>query len=38
VNDLAVCLGLGVAYVALGVLVTERVLRAARVSGALSLT
>jgi len=38
VNDLAVCLGLGVAYVAIGVLVTERVLRAARVSGALSLT
>jgi hypothetical protein len=37
-DDLAICVGLGVGYVALGVLVTERVLRAARLSGSLSLT
>jgi ABC-2 type transport system permease protein len=37
-NDLAVCVGLGVAYVAIGILVTNRVLRAARVRAALSLT
>lgn len=36
--DLALCLGLGAAYVAGGVLVTDRVLRAARVSGSLALT
>jgi ABC-2 type transport system permease protein len=36
--DLLLCLGLGGAYVAFGVLVTERVLRAARVRGSLSLT
>ena len=36
--DLALCLGLGAAYVAAGLLVTERVLRAARVRGSLSLT
>jgi ABC-2 type transport system permease protein len=36
--DLLLCLGLGSAYVAIGVLVTDRVLRAARVSGSLSLT
>jgi ABC-2 type transport system permease protein len=36
--DLAACLGLGVGYVTLGVLVTERVLRAARLRGSLSLT
>jgi ABC-2 type transport system permease protein len=36
--DLGICLALGLGYVALGVLVTERVLRAARVSGSLSLT
>jgi ABC-2 type transport system permease protein len=36
--DLLACLGLGAGYVALGVLVTDRVLRAARVSGSLSLT
>ena len=36
--DLLACLGLGLAYVGAGVLVTERVLRAARVSGSLSLT
>ena len=34
----SLCLGLGAAYVAVGVLVTDRVLRAARVSGSLSLT
>jgi len=37
-DDLAICVGLGVGYVALGVLVTERMLRAARLSGSLSLT
>jgi ABC-2 type transport system permease protein len=36
--DLLACLGLGVGYVALGVLVTDRVLRAARLRGSLSLT
>ena len=36
--DLAACLALGLAYVTLGVLVTDRVLRAARVRGTLSLT
>jgi hypothetical protein len=36
--DLLACLGLGAGYVALGILVTDRVLRAARVSGSLSLT
>jgi ABC-2 type transport system permease protein len=36
--DLGACLGLGAGYVALGVLVTERVLRAARLRGSLSLT
>jgi ABC-2 type transport system permease protein len=36
--DLAACLGLGLGYVTFGVLVTERVLRAARLRGALSLT
>jgi ABC-2 type transport system permease protein len=36
--DLAACLGLGLGYVALGVLVTDRVLRAARLRGSLSLT
>ena len=36
--DLALCLGLGAAYVAIGILVTERVLRAARVRAALSLS
>jgi ABC-2 type transport system permease protein len=36
--DLLACLGLGAAYVAFGILVTDRVLRAARVSGSLSLT
>jgi ABC-2 type transport system permease protein len=38
VPDLLLCLGLGAAYVAVGVLVTERVLRAARQRGTLSLT
>jgi hypothetical protein len=38
VPDLLACLGLGLGYVAVGVLVTDRVLRAARVSGTLSLT
>ena len=36
--DLCACLALGVAYVTIGVLVTDRVLRAARVKGTLSLT
>jgi ABC-2 type transport system permease protein len=36
--DLAACLGLGLGYVTLGVLVTDRVLRAARLRGSLSLT
>ena len=36
--DLLLCLGLGAAYVAFGVLVTDRVLRAARERGSLSLT
>jgi len=36
--DLCACLALGVAYVTIGVLVTDRVLRAARVRGTLSLT
>jgi len=36
--DLGACLGLGLGYVVVGVLVTDRVLRAARVSGSLSLT
>ena len=36
--DLAACLGLGLGYVVLGVLVTDRVLRAARLRGSLSLT
>jgi ABC-2 type transport system permease protein len=36
--DLLACLGLGLGYVTLGVLVTDRVLRAARLRGSLSLT
>jgi ABC-2 type transport system permease protein len=36
--ELGACLGLGIGYVVVGVLVTDRVLRAARVSGSLSLT
>jgi ABC-2 type transport system permease protein len=36
--DLLACLGLGAGYIVLGVLVTDRVLRAARVQGSLSLT
>jgi ABC-2 type transport system permease protein len=36
--DLLVCLGLGLAYVTVAVLVTNRVLRDARVRGSLSLT
>jgi ABC-2 type transport system permease protein len=36
--DLVVCLGLGAGYIALAVLVTERVLRDARARGTLSLT
>jgi ABC-2 type transport system permease protein len=38
VPDLLACVGLGLGYVVVGVLVTDRVLRAARVSGSLSLT
>jgi ABC-2 type transport system permease protein len=37
-DDLGLCLGLGLGYVALGVFVTDRVLRAARARGSLSLT
>jgi ABC-2 type transport system permease protein len=37
-DDLGMCLLLGAAYVVAGVLVTDRVLRAARVRGTLSLT
>jgi len=37
-SDLLVCLGLGAGYIALAVLVTERVLRDARARGTLSLT
>jgi len=36
--DLVACLALGLGYVAIGVLVTDRVLRSARESGSLSLT
>jgi len=36
--DLAACLGLGLGYVVFGVAVTDRVLRAARLRGSLSLT
>jgi hypothetical protein len=36
--DLLVCLGLGAGYIALAVLVTDRVLRDARARGTLSLT
>jgi len=36
--DLGACLALGLGYVTLGVLVTDRVLRAARLRGSLSLT
>jgi ABC-2 type transport system permease protein len=36
--DLVVCLGLGAGYIALAVLVTDRVLREARARGTLSLT
>jgi ABC-2 type transport system permease protein len=36
--DLGACLALGLGYLTLGVLVTDRVLRAARVRGSLSLT
>jgi ABC-2 type transport system permease protein len=36
--DLIACLGLGLGYIALAVLVTERVLRDARARGSLSLT
>ena len=38
VNDLLICLGLGLAYVAIAVLVTDRVLQDARARGTLSLT
>ncbi|MGB2875542.1 MAG: ABC transporter permease [Gaiellaceae bacterium] len=37
-GDLGLCVGLGLGYVALGVVITDRVLRAARISGSLSLT
>jgi len=36
--DLGACIALGLGYVTLGVLVTDRVLRAARQRGSLSLT
>ena len=38
VNDLLICLGLGLAYVLIAVLVTDRVLQDARARGTLSLT
>jgi len=38
VNDLLICLGLGLAYVLIAVLVTDRVLGDARARGTLSLT
>jgi ABC-2 type transport system permease protein len=37
-RDVAVCLGLGACYITIGVLVTDRVLRAARLRGTLALT
>src|SRR3954462_1653761 len=37
-RDAAICLGVGLFYVTVGVLVTDRVLRAARVRGSLALT
>jgi ABC-2 type transport system permease protein len=37
-DDLLVCLGLGALYVGLGILLTERVLRSARVRASLSLS
>jgi ABC-2 type transport system permease protein len=37
-DDLAACLGLGALYLALGIVLTERVLRSARVHAALSLS
>jgi ABC-2 type transport system permease protein len=37
-NDLAICLGLGAAYVLIGILITNRVLDAARRRAALSLS
>jgi ABC-2 type transport system permease protein len=37
-NDLAICLGLGAVYVVVGILATERVLHAARVRAALSMS
>src|SRR5213078_123658 len=37
-RDAAICLGLGACYITAGVLVTDRVLRAARVRGSLALT
>jgi ABC-2 type transport system permease protein len=37
-GDLGMCLGLGLGYVTFGVLITNRVLRAARLRGSLSLT
>jgi hypothetical protein len=36
--DLLACVGLGAGYIVVGVLVTDRVLRAARLRGTLSLT
>jgi hypothetical protein len=37
-DDLLLCLGLGVLYLGLGVFLTERVLRSARVNAALQLS
>jgi ABC-2 type transport system permease protein len=36
--DIAICLGLGLAYIAIGIVLTESVLRAARVKASLSLS
>jgi hypothetical protein len=37
-DDIAMCVALGTAYVTLGVLLTDRVLRAAREQASLSLS
>jgi len=37
-DDILMCLGLGALYVGLGILLTERILRSARVNAALQLS
>jgi ABC-2 type transport system permease protein len=37
-DDLLMCLGLGALYVGLGIFLTERILRSARVNAALQLS